>query len=77
MKERKGNRPVKKMIIMRYRQLVGNRETVCITMTMIKQMLGDPSHNWRKLYYRGWTDKDLKKLFKLLYMSGGHRWIKK
>ncbi len=31
---------MKKKIMKRYRQRVGNRETVCITMTMIKQMLG-------------------------------------
>ena len=68
---------MKKKIMKRYKDRVGNRETICITLTMIKQMLGNEKHNWRKLYYRGWTDKDLKKLFNLLYMSGGHRWIKK
>ncbi len=68
---------MKKKIMKRYRSRVGNRETVCITMTMIPQMIGNEKHNWRRLFYRGWSDKDLKKLFKLLYMSGGHRWIGK
>ena len=67
---------MKKKIMKRYRDRVGNRETVCIAMTMINQMVGNPNHVWRRLYYRDWSDKDLKKLFKLLYMSGGHRWIK-
>ena len=68
---------MKKKIIERYKDRVRNRETICITLTMIKQMVGNPTHNWRRLYYRDWSDKDLKKLFKLLYMSGGHRWVKK
>ena len=68
---------MKKKIMKRYKDRVGNRETVCITMTMIKQMVGNPNHNWRSLYYKGWEDGELKKLFNLLYMSGGDRWIKK
>lgn len=61
----------------KYRNRVKNRETVCIALTMIPKMLEDPNHNWRNLFYRGWKDKELKKLFKLLYMSGGYRWIRK
>ena len=68
---------MKKKIMKRFRQRVGNRETVCITMTMIPKMLGNDKHTWRRLYYKTWSDKDLKKLFKLLYMSGGHRWVRK
>jgi hypothetical protein len=44
---------------------------------MIKEMIGNPNHNWRGAYYRGWTDKELEKLYELLYMSGGHRWVGK
>ena len=67
---------MKKKIMKRYRDRVRNRETVCITLSMIPDMIGNPEHNWRKVYYRGWEDKELKQLYNLLYMSGGHRWIK-
>ena len=68
---------MKKKIMKRYKERVGNKETICITLTMIKQMVGNPTHNWRRLYYRDWTDNELTTLFDLLHMSGGHRWIKK
>ena len=68
---------MKKKIKKRYKQRIGNRETVCITLTMIPKMIGNEKDNWRRLYYRGWSDKDLRKLYRLLYMSGGHRWIDK
>ena len=66
---------MKKKIMKRYRERVRNRETVCITLTMIPKMIKE-DNPWR-VYYEGWTDKELKELFKLLYMSGGHRWIRK
>jgi len=66
---------MKKKIMKRYRERVGNKETVCITLSMIPKMLGNDKHTWRRLYYRGWKDKDLKKLQELLLMSGGHRWF--
>jgi len=68
---------MKKKILKRYQDRVGNRETITITMSMIKEMIGNPNHNWRGAYYRGWTDKELEKLYELLYMSGGHRWVGK
>ncbi len=68
---------MKKKIMKRYRQRVGNRETITITMNMIKEMVGNPDHNWRRVFYKGWEDKELEKLYELLYMSGGHRWVGK
>ncbi len=67
---------MKKKIMKRYRERVSNRETVCITLSMIPKMIKD-SNSWRGAYYRGWSDKELKKLYKLLYMSGGYRWMDK
>ena len=66
---------MKKKIMKRYRERIGNRETVCISLSMIPKMIKD-NNNWR-VYYKGWSDKDLKKLYRLLYMSGGHRWMDK
>jgi hypothetical protein len=66
---------MKKKIMKRYRERIGNRETVCISLSMIPKMIKEDSP-WR-VYYKGWSDKDLKKLYKLLYMSGGHRWMDK
>ena len=66
---------MKKKIMKRYRERIGNRETVCISLSMIPKMIKEDSP-WR-VYYKGWSDKDLKKLYRLLYMSGGHRWIDK
>jgi len=66
---------MKKKIMERYRERVRNRESVCITLSMIPKMIKH-NDNWR-VYYRGWTDKELKELYKLLYMSGGHRWVTK
>jgi len=66
---------MKKKIMKRYKERIGNRETVCITLTMIPKMIKEDSP-WR-VYYKGWTDKELRKLYRLLYMSGGHRWVDK
>ncbi len=66
---------MKKKIMKRYRERIGNRETVCISLSMIPKMIKEDSP-WR-VYYKGWTDKELKKLYRLLYMSGGHRWVDK
>ena len=60
----------------RYKERVGNRETVCITLSMIPKMIKE-GNVWRGTFYRGWSDKDLKKLYELLYMTVGHRWVKK
>ncbi len=68
---------MKKKIMKRYRERVGNRETLCIALSMIPKMLDNKRHVWRLLYYRGWKDKELKKLQELLFMSGGHRWFNK
>ena len=57
---------MKKKIMKRYRDRVRNRETVCITLSMIPDMIGNPDNNWRKVYYRGWEDKELKQLYNLL-----------
>ena len=59
----------------RYRERVKNRETVCITLSMIPKMIKE-GNNWR-VYYEGWSNKELKKLYRLLYMSGGYRWMDK
>ena len=67
---------MKKKIKQKYRDRMRNRETICITLSMIPQMIKENS-NWRGAYYKGWTDKELRKLYKLLYMSGGHRWMTK
>tara|TARA_R110000824_G_scaffold180596_1_gene361083 strand:+ start:307 stop:525 length:219 start_codon:yes stop_codon:yes gene_type:complete len=67
---------MKKKIIKRYRERIGNRETVCITLSMIPRMIKD-DHVWRGCFYRGWSDNELKELYRLLYMSGGHRWMDK
>ena len=66
---------MKKKIMKRYKERIGNRETVCITLSMIPKMIKEDSP-WR-VYYKGWTDKELRKLYRLLYMSGGHRWVDK
>ena len=65
---------MKKKIMERYRERIGNREAVCITLSLIPKMIKENS-SWRGAYYKGWSDKELKELYKLLYMSGGHRWI--
>jgi len=67
---------MKKKIIKRYRERIGNRETVCITLSMIPRMLKEDD-SWRDVFYKGWSDKELRKLYRLLYMSAGHRWIQK
>ena len=65
---------MKKKIMERYKERVKNRESVCITLSMIPKIIKD-NDNWR-VFYGGWSDKDLKRLYKLLYMTGGHRWVK-
>ena len=65
---------MKKKIMKRYRERIANRESVCITLSLIPKMIKENS-TWRGAYYKGWTDKELRELYKLLYMSGGHRWI--
>ena len=67
---------MKKKIMKKYKERVRNRETVCITLSMIPRMIKE-GDSWRGVFYEGWSDKDLKKLYKLLYMSGGHRWMEK
>ena len=67
---------MKKKIIKRFKERVKNRETVCITLSMIPKMIKE-DNSWRGVFYEGWTDKELKKLYRLLYMSGGHRWVDK
>ena len=67
---------MKKKIIEKYRERIGNRETVCITLSMIPKMIKD-DHVWRGCFYKDWTDKELKKLYRLLYMTAGHRWVDK
>ncbi len=67
---------MKKKIMKRYKERIGNRESVCITLSMIPRMIKE-GHSWRGAYYKGWTDKELRKLYRLLYMSGGHRWMDK
>ena len=64
---------MKKKIIKRYKERVKNRESVCITLNLIPKMIKD-NDNWR-VYYKGWTDNELRKLYRLLYMTVGHRWI--
>ena len=64
---------MKKKIMQKYRERVGNREAVCITLSLIPKMIKH-NDNWR-VYYRGWSDDDLKMLYKLLYMTVGHRWV--
>ena len=66
---------MKKKIMKRYRERVKNRETVCITLSMIPKIIKE-GNNWR-VYYEGWSNKELKKLYRLLYMSGGYRWMDK
>ena len=65
---------MKKKIKRKYRERIKNKETVCITLTIIPRMLEDKQHPSRGWFYEGWTDKQLRKLYKLLYMSGGYRW---
>lgn len=64
---------MKKKIIKRYKERVKNRESVCITLNLIPKMIKD-NDNWR-VYYKGWTDNELRKLYRLLYMTVGHRWV--
>jgi len=71
----KGAQTMKKKIIERYRERIGNRETVCITLSMIPKMIRE-NHVWRGCFYSGWSDDELRELYKLLYMSAGHRWVK-
>jgi hypothetical protein len=59
----------------RYRERVRNRETVCITLSMIPKIIKEDDC-WR-VFYEGWSDSELKELYRLLYMSGGHRWMDK
>jgi len=66
---------MKKKIIEKYRERVRNRETMCITLSMIPRIIKDDDP-WR-VFYRGWSDNELKELYRLLYMSGGHRWMDK
>ena len=66
---------MKKKIIERYRERIGNRESVCITLSMIPKIINNDD-NW-KVFYKGWTDKELKKLYRLLYMSAGYKWMDK
>ena len=64
---------MKKKIMERYKERIRNRESVCITLDLIPKMIKH-NDNWR-VYYEGWSNEDLKQLYKLLYMSGGHRWV--
>ena len=63
---------MKKKIIERYRERIRNRESVCITLNLIPKMIKN-NDNWR-VYYEGWTDKELRLLYDLLYKTAGHRW---
>ena len=63
-----------KKVRQKYRERVKNRETICITLTCIPRMIRDSQDNWRGWMYDGWSDKELRDLYELLYMSGGHRW---
>ena len=67
---------MKKKIIEKYRERVGNRETTCIALSMIPKMIKEDDR-WRGVFYKGWSDSELKELYRLLYMSGGHRWMTK
>ena len=64
---------MKKKIMKRYRERVLNRESVCITLSLIPKIIKH-NDNWR-IFYEGWTNDELKQLYNLLYMSGGYRWI--
>ena len=64
---------MKKKIMERYRERVVNRESVCITLSMIPKMIKH-NDNWR-VFYKDWSNADLKHLYRLLYMSAGHRWV--
>jgi len=66
---------MKKKIIERYRERVGNRESVCITLSMIPKIINNDD-NW-KVFYKGWSVEELKKLYRLLYMSAGYKWMDK
>ena len=66
---------MKKKIIKRYKERIRNRETVCITLSMIPKMIKE-DNSW-KVYYEGWTDKELILLYELLYNTAGHRWRKR
>ena len=66
---------MKKKIIERYRERVSNRESVCITLSMIPKIINNDD-NW-KVFYKGWSVEELKKLYRLLYMSAGYKWMDK
>ena len=66
------NKKIKK----EYRRRIKNRERVCISLYLIPKMVKD-NHIWRGCYYSDWSDNELKELYTLLYMSVGHRWVKR
>ena len=65
----------KKKIKEEYRERIRNRETVCITLNMIPKIINNDD-NW-KVFYKGWSIEELKKLYRLLYMSAGYKWMDK
>ena len=66
----------KKKVKEEYRRRIENRERVCISLYLIPKMVRE-DNVWRAAYYEGWTDEELIKLYELLYMSVGFRWLER